>query len=236
MNRTLQTLLLAWLAVALSAGSVLAGRGGEGGHGGGSSGGASSRGGGRSGGSSGGANSRGGGHGGGSRAAQLSRRQPRRWFHRHEPVIYRPHAVVQRAAHRFPAGLDAPTLPRAQSSQQTDVRQPTHARFSSRYASASRFPPCQPCAQAGLGLPRLVSRQLARQLGSCLERMAVCLVQRGSWLESGRDNAVVVGILVLLQSLLHCAGRRGGGHDRLFSADRRGCAARGIGQPGGARR
>ena len=72
MNRTLQVTLFAGLAVALSAGSVLAGRGGEGGHGGGSSGGASSRGGSHGGGSSGGASSRGGSHGGGSFAMSRS--------------------------------------------------------------------------------------------------------------------------------------------------------------------
>jgi hypothetical protein len=49
MKKKLQTVLLAWLAVALSAGSVLAGRGGSGGHGGGSSGSASSHGGGHGG-------------------------------------------------------------------------------------------------------------------------------------------------------------------------------------------
>ena len=51
MNRTLRIVLLTALAVALSSGSVLAGRGGGGGHGGGSAGGAGSYGGSRGGGS-----------------------------------------------------------------------------------------------------------------------------------------------------------------------------------------
>ena len=103
MNRALPTVLLAGLAVALSAGSVLAGRGG------------------------------GGGFPRPVPAAPLGRRVFQRrqlaaataaGSNRHEPALRGPHAVVQRAAHRFPAGLDAPALRRGPT-RLTDRRSPT---------------------------------------------------------------------------------------------------------------
>ena len=215
MNRALPTVLLAGLAVALSAGSVLAGRGGGGGF-----------------------------QGGGPparralrRVSGAFRRPPsvsRRRFQRHGPAIPGPHAVVQRATHRFPAGHDAPALPPVQHDQQSRRRPTGPSPASSRHASRGPALARQPWAQAGLGPPRLVSRQLARSLGSSLEPMAVRLVRRRGCLGRGCDDSVVVGILVLLQPLLHRPGRHGRGDDRLFSADRRGRAARAIGRPGAA--